>query len=165
MEAKTASASARKSGSFSRGDAAMPCQGKPDGKARHLVLSGCVQSRQQYLFAAAVVLLLCHLLGQVIRERVGVEVDDGAKQYPKLCRAEAGRGVLEDAVVGGFAGLAQFMPPGLFRLVLLLLPFHLLPPFLGLALLLGLVLLAALFVFGPALLGLFVPSRLPGRVA
>ena len=72
------------------------------------------------------------------------------------CRAEAGRGVLKDAVVGDCPGLALFVPPGLFCLVLLLLPFHLLPPFLSLMLPLGLVLFAALFVFGPALLGLFV---------
>jgi hypothetical protein len=69
-----------------------------------------------------------------------------------LCRAERGRGFVEDAVELAKASLMQLLLAGAFGFVLLLLSLFFLPPCLRLPLLLGVILPALLLVpFSPLL--------------
>ncbi len=60
-------------------DADVPGESKPDGEAGQLVVCGVVDRGQQHLFRTAAVVrcLGGKVLGQIVGEGVGVEVDDG----------------------------------------------------------------------------------------
>ncbi len=64
----------------------MSGEGKANGEACQLVVCGAVDGGKQYLFGAALVVLVGGVLGQVVGEGVGVKVDDGAKHDAQAVR-------------------------------------------------------------------------------
>ena len=73
---------------------------KPDGEHGHFIVRCGVDGGQQSLSNGAlfVLVLPCKIVGKVVRERVGVEVDDSTKQDAQLCWAECCGGVCDDAL-------------------------------------------------------------------
>jgi Phage integrase family len=85
--------------------------------------------------------------GDILKVVIGVDVDEQAQEHPRLFGAERCRGSFDDALEVADTSLAQFLAPGLFCFVLLLLTFKLRFAVVFLALLFGLVFRHALFVF------------------
>ncbi len=136
----------------------MPGEGEAGGKAGELVVGRAVDGGQQNLFGAAVVVVgvFADFGCKVVGEGVGVEIDEGAKDGSQLSRGEDGRGLLDDALEGRLALLAEFVALGELCLAFLFFALLLLAAFFCPAFLLLLMSLALCLMLLAALLGLSV---------
>ena len=65
-------------------DSTMPCECETDGKAGELVVACAFDKGKQDFFCAALLVLVRHIFGEIIGKRVGVKVDQGAKNDAQL---------------------------------------------------------------------------------
>lgn len=86
------------------GEASMSGKSNPDGESSQFVVGKIVDRGKQHLFGGALLVFVvsCEIVGQIVGEGVGGEVDDGPKQDAQLCRGKHCGSIGNDALESGF---------------------------------------------------------------